>query len=105
MPQYEEQLTTLLNTVQQHASATQAAILQQVTAVVNKLIEHDFSKLVEILYRVDVHEAKLKENIAQHPDDAVLIIAQMLLERQRQKSALRESFRASQDSISDEERW
>lgn len=105
MPQYEEQLIALLNE-QTHSPSAQATLLQEITAVVNELIAHDFSKLVEILYRVDVNETTLKENIAKSAGgDAAPIIAQMLLERQQQKLALRQSFRSSQDAIPDEEKW
>ena len=106
MKQYEEQLTALLNNKEQISPATEEALLRKITTAVSELIQHDFPKLIEILYRVDVNEKKLKEKIAQYPAaDAAKIIAQMLLERQKQKLALRQSFRTSQDSISEEEKW
>jgi len=106
MPHYEEQLITLLNDHQQRSPATETALLQKIAALVNELIQHDFPKLVQILYRADISEKKLKENIAQAGnDDTAQIIARMLLERQQQKSALRQSFTSSQESIPDEEKW
>lgn len=106
MLQFDEQLIALLNE-QELTPALESSLLQKIVFVVNKLIEHDFQKLVEILYRVDVDETKLKENIAKAShSDAAQIIAQMLLERHRQKLALRQqSFRPSQESICDEEKW
>ena len=72
----------------------------------NHLIEHDFQKLVSVLYRVDVNEKKLKhllkENIG---EDAGLIIADLIIERQLQKIKSRKEFRRDENNISDEEKW
>ena len=73
---------------------------------INYLIEHDFQKLVSVLYRVDVNEKKLKhllkENIG---EDAGLIIADLIIERQLQKIKSRQQFRERDNNISDEEKW
>lgn len=106
MPQHEEQLIALLNDHRQCSPAAETALLQKITTVVNELIEHDFPRLIEILYRVDVNEKKLKEHIAESSSqDTAQIIAQMLLERQKQKLALRQSLRPSQEHIPDEDKW
>ena len=36
--------------------------------LINELINKDFSSLVQLLYRIDVDENKLKENLKQHED-------------------------------------
>jgi hypothetical protein len=75
-------------------------------AVVNKMIESDFEKLVNILYRVDVNERKLKyllrENVG---SDAADIIADLIIERQMEKIKSRREFSNQDDNISDEEKW
>jgi hypothetical protein len=49
---------------------------------INELIKNDFSKLVQLLYRIDVSEAKLKSILQEHPnEDAGKLIAQVVLER------------------------
>jgi hypothetical protein len=43
---------------------------------INDLIKNDFSKLVQLLYRIDVSEAKLKYILQAHPnEDAGKLIA------------------------------
>ena len=36
---------------------------------INELIKNDFSKLVQLLYRIDVSEAKLKYILQAHPSE------------------------------------
>ena len=55
---------------------------------INYLLLYDFCRLVHILYRVDVDEKKLKGLLLQHTNtDAAIIIAELLIERNRQKTA------------------
>jgi len=78
---------------------------QQLEAYINELIQRDFTKLVELLYRVDVSEKKLKEVLASQQDrDSASLIAELLIERQLQKRAWRQTHQPGTD-ISDEEGW
>ena len=73
---------------------------------INYLIEHDFQKLVSVLYRVDVNEKKLKHLLKENiEEDAGLIIADLIIERQLQKIKSRQQFRERDNNISDEEKW
>lgn len=73
---------------------------------INELIKHDFEKLVSLLYRIDVHEQKLKSLLNQFPDeDAGNIIAALIVERQEQKKKSRQLFSQRDDTVSEEERW
>ena len=73
---------------------------------INYLIEHDFQKLVSVLYRVDVNEKKLKHLLKENiEEDAGLIIADLIIERQLQKIKSRKEFRRKDDHIADEEKW
>jgi hypothetical protein len=73
---------------------------------INHLIQNDFQKLVSVLYRIDVNERKLKyllqENVG---EDAAVIIADLIIERQLQKIKSRRQFGRRDDTISDEEKW
>jgi hypothetical protein len=71
---------------------------------INDLINHDFNKLMRILYRVDVSEKVLKENLQKYNEDAAAIIAGMIIERQLQKMKTRERFQSNND-ISEDEKW
>ena len=72
---------------------------------INGLILHDFNRLISILYRIDINESELKKMLQQYSQvDAGLIIAQLIIDRQMEKAALRSKFR-KEDNISDEDKW
>ena len=72
---------------------------------INDLLLHDFEKLVQILYRTDVSEKGLKKVLEENKDkDAGHLIAELLIKRQEEKIALRQSFPPAKD-ISEDERW
>jgi hypothetical protein len=78
---------------------------KQLVVHINQLLLNDFNRLVQILYRVDVSEKKLKELLHANPQmDAPVIIADLLIDRQQQKIKTRESF-CSNDNIPEEEKW
>lgn len=65
-------------------------------AYIQDLIDTDFSKLVNTLYRIDVSEEKIKKalNLA-NPKDANFVIAQLIIEREKQKVKSREAYKKS----------
>jgi hypothetical protein len=78
----------------------------QLKAAVNELINHDFDALLQLLYRVDVSESKLRTMLQQLPgSDAAEIIANLLVERHLQKIKSRRENQQRDESISDDERW
>jgi hypothetical protein len=86
-------------------TATDDALVNLLAERVNWLIVHDFDTLVRLLYRIDVPEAKLKKLLQDHPDaDAGLLIAAMIIDRQRQKIESRARHRQPK-ADDDEERW
>jgi protein involved in sex pheromone biosynthesis len=77
----------------------------RLTAHINHLINHDFEKLVSVLYRIDVSEEKLKTVLKENPDeDAGKIIADLIIERQLQKINSRKETK-SNNNIPDDEKW
>ena len=58
---------------------------QQLVASVRYLIENDFSRLVQLLYRVDVSEEKLKKELRASERDSAELIADLLIARQAEK--------------------
>ena len=61
-------------------------------AVVNDLIHRDFSKLLQILYRIDVDEQKLKTALFESPLPVAETISDLIIERQLQKIKFRAQF-------------
>ena len=88
-------------------SVTEDELILLLSTKINDLIQNDFSSLLTLLYRIDVDELKLKMMLQQNPDsDAGLLIAQMVLDRQKQKQASRKQFREDQHKTGDtEEKW
>src|SRR5215472_16493352 len=65
---------------------------------VNRLIQHDFNKLVRLLYKVDVSESRLKSLWKENPnEDAGRLIASLIIERQIQKIKTRNYFKSNRD--------
>ena len=73
---------------------------------INEMITGDFQQLVNILYRVDVNERKLKyllhENVG---EDAAGIIAGLIIDRQMEKIISRQQFKNDPTPGAQEERW
>jgi hypothetical protein len=65
-------------------------------AFINDCIQHDFNKLVQLLYRIDVSEEKLKYILQLNPnEDAAKLIAAVIIERLAATKAARASFSTS----------
>ena len=79
--------------------------LNQLSVAINSLIEDDFASLVQLLYTKDIDEEKLREMLTLNPaEDAGLLIARLLMERESQKMQARRSFKPN-DDIPDDEKW
>lgn len=60
---------------------------------INECIQHDFNKLVQLLYRIDVSEEKLNYILQLNPnEDAAKLIAAVIIERLAATKAARASF-------------
>ncbi len=72
---------------------------------INDLIDRDFSRLVQILYRLDVSEDKLKMVLIENPTgDAGTMIAQIILDRIAQREKTKDMFKHDGE-IPDSEKW
>ena len=79
---------------------------EKISYHINELIQHDFQKLVTILYRIDVSEPKLKYLLKENPGaDAGKIITELIIERQIQKIKSRQQHSRRDENISDDEKW
>lgn len=80
-------------------------LLKGLSQKINLLITNDFSRLISILYRLDISEKKLSYQLAQlKGTNAGDIIANLIVERQLQKIKSRQALRTSAD-IPEEEKW
>ncbi len=73
---------------------------------INELINQNFSRLVQLLYRADISEPRLKKLLKENAgENAGLLIARLLIERQLQKIKTRQAFKQNNRDISEEEKW
>lgn len=71
---------------------------------INQLMVNDFNRLLNLLYRIDVNEEKLKTSLKEFYDkDAADVIATLVIERQLQKILLREQYKAKGSGTAGEE--
>ncbi len=79
--------------------------IEQMAGFINGLIDKDFSRLVQLLYRLDVSEDKLKSVLLEHPTgDAGDMIAQLIIERIAQRRKAKELFK-QEGEIPEDEKW
>lgn len=94
-----------LATLNQLSKKEQADFHSTLEQHINWMIVNRFEQLVQLLYRLDVDENKLKTMLSQHEGkDAAHLIAALIIERQLQKLASRNQSGTDQN-IPEEERW
>lgn len=77
----------------------------QLAAFINQLIDQDFSRLVQLLYRLDVSETRLKTILLENPTgDAGNMIAHLIIERIRQREENKLRFKTD-TNIPEEDKW
>lgn len=78
---------------------------EELARVVNYLIETDFHALVQVLYRIDINEVKLKQTLHDNASqNAGNLIADMIMKRQQQKAEMKKQFKQQTD-IPEDEKW
>jgi N-acetylglucosamine kinase-like BadF-type ATPase len=79
---------------------------EKLSAHINRLIQNNFEQLVNLLYRIDVSEPKIKSLLQIQPGiNAGDIIANLIIERQLQKIKSRQQFKTNNDNFTEEEKW
>jgi hypothetical protein len=98
-----EKIISVSNSVQE---TSREKIRAQLIALINEVINKDFSSLLQLLYRIDVDEKKIRSCLKQNTnEDSAPVLADMIIERQLQKIESRKHFRKKNDQESDEEKW
>ena len=69
-------------------------LTERLVNYINWLIQNDFQKLVNLLYKVDIQENKLRSVLRSNPgENAAELIAQLMIERQMQKIKTRQDYK------------
>ena len=80
--------------------------LNELAVEINQLILTNFERLVQLLYRIDVSEMKLKNLLKENPnEDAGKLIATLIIERQIQKLKHRSEHSSTKEEDTNEETW
>lgn len=75
---------------------------------INAMILADFNGLVQLLYRIDVSEARVRQLLKENSEvDAGSLIARLILDRVGEKLKTRKMYRAPGEgsTAGEEERW
>lgn len=87
-------------------SASFDIIRLKLISLINELINKDFDVLVQLLYRIDVSEKKIRAVLEQRTEtDSATILSDLIIERQLQKIQSRKRFSNRTSPESDEEKW
>jgi hypothetical protein len=97
-----------------NAETAESQLQYQLSLLIEKMMQDDFDGLVQILYKVDVSESKIKDDLRKNEGaNAASVIANLILERLQEKLETRRKFSADPlrpkarfDEINpEEERW
>ena len=65
-----------------------------------EMIDHEFDGFVNLLYRIDINESKVKEALSEQPfSKGVEKVADMIIQRQLEKIATRRQFSSSNHDL------
>lgn len=88
------------------AGTSAEEIGSQLAGKLNSMIRDDFNGLVQLLYRIDVEEPRLRYLLQQHKgEDAGRIIARLIIDRLLKKIETRRQYSAKKNDIPDEDKW
>ncbi len=68
--------------------------LEKLVPIISHLLDHDFQRLLQIMYRIDIDEAKLKSALADIKPAKE--ISRLIIERELQKVKTRLYYRSQQ---------
>lgn len=90
----KENISTELE-VPQHITHEQ--LREWLSGKVSELMQHDFHRLMAILYRIDVHENNVKRVFDEYtPLEIPSMLAELMIQRQLQKAKTRIAYRKKQ---------
>lgn len=79
---------------------------EELIFLINELINKDFQSLIQLLYRIDVNEKKIRFSLEENlHKDAAAVIADLIIERQFQKMESRKKFTQQNNAEDGEEKW
>lgn len=85
---------------------TNAKMREELISLINELINEDFQSLIQLLYRIDVNEKKIRLYLEENSDkDAASVLADLIIERQLQKIESRKKYTYKNNADDHDEKW
>ncbi|MGN6803952.1 MAG: hypothetical protein ACTHJN_18785 [Ginsengibacter sp.] len=82
------------------------SLRENLIPLINQLINENFDALVQLLYRIDVSEKKIRNYLLEKPNEnSAKVLADLIIERQLQKAETRIKYKNQNRDDSTEERW
>lgn len=86
--------------------ANESGMREKLEQYLNDLLVNDFNRLVQLLYRLDIDEQRLRAVLRARPEEpAGRLMAALLLEREEEKRKSRQQFSQRDQNVTDEEKW
>lgn len=105
LPENNESLVDIVLQETDSSILQSRKLFEELAAYINGLIIDHFNELINLLYRMDVSETKLKALLLDHSsEDAASIIASLVIERQLQKLHTKAMFK-QEEHIPEDEKW
>jgi hypothetical protein len=101
-----ESLTDINSALQQLSlPGGENAVRSRIENGIHNLLLYNFEGLVQLLYKIDISEQRLKNELSQNNStDAAVLITGLIIERQKEKQASKQSFSRNKD-IPPDEAW
>lgn len=97
------EIISALNSLDQ---ITNVKMREELISLINKLINEDFHSLIQLLYRIDVNEKKIRLTLEENSDkDAASVLADLIIERQLQKIESRKKYTYKNNADEHNEKW
>lgn len=74
-----------------NAETAYTELFDQVKPIIMEAVNKQFEKLLQLLYRIDVSEKRVRQSIAENPDSAAAI-TRLIIFRELQKVIIRKNF-------------
>ena len=88
------------------SSFTYSVLIDELANHLNELLVHNFAALIQLLYRLDIPEQKLKATLANDTQTpAARQMAILVLDRQIEKMKTRRLYMSNKEDIAEEDRW
>jgi hypothetical protein len=89
------------------ANLSEEALFQMLCDRITWLIEHNMEYLLSLLYRNDVAEKKIHDALSPRcPEPANIALAQLVMERQKQRMETKKLYGSQQsDEVEEELKW